>query len=564
MGLRHLNIQKFRGIKKLEWNITESLCCLFGSGDSGKSTILDAIRLALLPSWTFEFCDSDFHNCDCSTDNLICIEATVGNIPDTLKTEKNFGLYLRGWSTTDGIIDEPDEEHEPVITIRLTVNEFFEPVWRVVTERNPDGVPISAYQRSLVGVLIITPNSTDSFSWGKNALLSKATATDQDTLSSLFVTARKSIKENLKLDEVAEFRAIADQLDDDVGEYGVEPDEGYYPRVDLRSIRIHQGTICLHDGDIPVRCFGLGTKKLISLALFKKAFPTHNSIGIDEIETGLEPHRIRQLLFKLKNEDTGRIIITTHSPTVLKELDWNNLFLVKKNDQEITVSQMQKGTRPAIRYIPEAFLAKRVLFCEGKTEIGFLRGLNEYWIESGRPSLWTLGIELVNGEGDDIFKRATAFLKSGYDVCCFLDSDKLEQTQNKIIRLQNAGGVAIHWDGQYSTEEVAIDAVPTNKLHTIWELRAEEKDLDSVKADLSELPDYEFSLNNDVATWCDNNDADNLKRVTKIKAKEKAWFKRVDLAEGLVRKLSPYFNEMEGTDLINKIEALKEWIHDDA
>src|SRR3954462_975409 len=50
------------------------------------------------------------------------------------------------------------------------------------------------------------------------------------------------------------------------------------------------------------------------------ATPLTNISLIDEIELGLEPHRIRGLLFKLK-KTPQQIFTTTHSPVVVRELN---------------------------------------------------------------------------------------------------------------------------------------------------------------------------------------------------------------------------------------------------
>ena len=52
MKIRKLEIQNFRGIKRLEWDLpNEKTFCLIGSGDSTKTTVLEAIRCAFSPQW---------------------------------------------------------------------------------------------------------------------------------------------------------------------------------------------------------------------------------------------------------------------------------------------------------------------------------------------------------------------------------------------------------------------------------------------------------------------------------------------------------------------------------
>jgi predicted ATP-dependent endonuclease of OLD family len=43
MQIRNVQIQRFRGIKSLDWCVDGQIICLIGPGDSTKSTILSAI-----------------------------------------------------------------------------------------------------------------------------------------------------------------------------------------------------------------------------------------------------------------------------------------------------------------------------------------------------------------------------------------------------------------------------------------------------------------------------------------------------------------------------------------
>ena len=80
--LRHLKINHFRGIESFEQAFSDGITCIIGRGDSGKSTILDAIGYTFAQSWSLRLNDSDFYNCDPSSP--IIIEGTVSDIPDDL------------------------------------------------------------------------------------------------------------------------------------------------------------------------------------------------------------------------------------------------------------------------------------------------------------------------------------------------------------------------------------------------------------------------------------------------------------------------------------------------
>lgn len=60
MLIKHIAIENFRGIKNLDWHVDGRMICLLGPGDSTKTTVIDAIELALAPRWNVPFSDADF------------------------------------------------------------------------------------------------------------------------------------------------------------------------------------------------------------------------------------------------------------------------------------------------------------------------------------------------------------------------------------------------------------------------------------------------------------------------------------------------------------------------
>ena len=82
--IRHLAIENFRSISRTQWYPKPGLNCLIGSGDSGKSTLLDAIDLALGARRSFQFNDADFYLMN--TDHPITITVTMGELGEDIKT----------------------------------------------------------------------------------------------------------------------------------------------------------------------------------------------------------------------------------------------------------------------------------------------------------------------------------------------------------------------------------------------------------------------------------------------------------------------------------------------
>ena len=90
--IRRLEIRNFRGIRALDWAPSAGVNCLIGPGDSGKSTILDAIDLCLGARQGVQFSDADFHGLDVG--QPVEIAVTLGALPDALLSIEAYGGIL--------------------------------------------------------------------------------------------------------------------------------------------------------------------------------------------------------------------------------------------------------------------------------------------------------------------------------------------------------------------------------------------------------------------------------------------------------------------------------------
>jgi hypothetical protein len=118
MYIVHIDIRNFRGIKRLAWLPAAGVNCLVGSGDTTKTTILDAIELALNPRWYPFADDSDFFDLD--VEQTIKITVTLAGLPADFKADDQYGLHLRGWDAQQGTLkDEPGEGLEDALSLRL-------------------------------------------------------------------------------------------------------------------------------------------------------------------------------------------------------------------------------------------------------------------------------------------------------------------------------------------------------------------------------------------------------------------------------------------------------------
>ena len=132
--IRAIEVSNFRSLKEFAWFPSAGINCLIGPGDSGKSTVLDAIDLCMGARRNLQISDADFYNLDSETP--IVISVTIGDLDDGLRRIDPYGSFLRGFDAAlSNIEDEPEAGMETVLTLRLTVTNDLEPSWTLVSDR---------------------------------------------------------------------------------------------------------------------------------------------------------------------------------------------------------------------------------------------------------------------------------------------------------------------------------------------------------------------------------------------------------------------------------------------
>src|SRR5277367_4701139 len=109
--------------------------CLIGPGDSGKTTILDAIELCLNPRRYVSFGEAEYNALNFN--NRILIEITIADLDADLLDLEAYANFLRGFNPADGRIeDEPSLALEHALTIRIESGDDPTPRWRLFSVRS--------------------------------------------------------------------------------------------------------------------------------------------------------------------------------------------------------------------------------------------------------------------------------------------------------------------------------------------------------------------------------------------------------------------------------------------
>jgi putative ATP-dependent endonuclease of OLD family len=483
--IRQIEIKNFRGIASLTWDPSPGVNCLVGPGDSGKSTILDAIDLSIGARRTVQFTDSDFHGLD--VEKPISISVTVGELSDALKTMEAYGLYLRGYNDLTGLVeDEPGTHNETVLTVNLTVSSDLEPVWTLISERaaaQGQSRNLAWAERAKIAPTRLGAYADYNLAWRRGSVLNLLSEEKPDASSALVRAAREA---RIAFSEQAE-KQLSGPLsivEEAAKELGIPFGGNLKAMLDSHSISFSGGTISLHDDDgVPLRSLGVGSTRLLIASLQRKTAGESSIILVDELEHGLEPHRITRLLGSIgvkEEEPPLQAFVTTHSPAAIRELKANHLYVVRAAKPEHRVRNVpsENNTEATIRLYPEALLAPLVVVCEGASEVGLLRGLDQYRWGVHRPSLAAMGVALVDGNGiDQVFKRAQVFANLGYLVAVVRDDDVKPAVEAQDAFAKVRGKITAWREGRALEDELFLslsDAAIKQLLEYAVELHGDE------------------------------------------------------------------------------------------
>jgi putative ATP-dependent endonuclease of OLD family len=572
--IRAIRIDRFRGINQLVWFPRPGLNCLIGPGDSGKSSILDAVDLCLGARRNIEFSDADFYRMDVAAP--IEIVVTIGDLDDGLKNLEAYGTYLRGFDVlSETIEDEPERELETVLSLKLTVASDLEPSWSLVSDRAEAQDltrNFSWADRVRLAPTRIGAIADYHLGWRRGSVLNRVSEERADTSAALAMAAREA-------------RAVfGDQAGEQLGEtlkivaetaeeLGIPIGDNVKAMLDAHSVSFSGGTISLHDEDgIPLRGLGSGSTRLLIAGLQRRAATRATIILMDELEHGLEPHRIIRLLGSVgaKEKDAPlQVFMTTHSPVALRELSGDQLFVVRPGESKHDIRAVGRADdiQSTIRRFPDAFLAHSVIVCEGASEVGLLRGLDQHRTANGSESIGARGTSLVDcggGGPDNALKQAAAFQALGYRTAIVRDDD-IKPTEPIEEAFKAGGGAVFAWcdgctlenDLFYSLGDEGVDGL----IQRAIELHGDELINEHIKSASQNAKDLATIQNESMTNGISVESREILGKAAR--SKKAGWFKSVTWMEEVGRDIvGPNLGSAD-EEFGKLIDAIFNWALDD-
>lgn len=561
---------------------TNRFVCLVGPGDSTKTTMLDAIGLVLSPRWNIPLTDADFHHCQ--FEEPIVLQVVIGDLPNSLLRDDAHGYDLSGFMPSGELVPDPIDDAEPCLILQLKVTDSLEPAWTIVSPGAEDeGTFISASARERFGLFRVDERIDAHLRWGRGSALTRLTTKDSGADAAVTTAHRAARLAVFEMEETSALYIAAIEVSLAAADIGSADFTWLRPGLDPVSSAT-TNALLLHDDQVPLTGSGLGTRRLVSLAIQEKAFTGGEIILIDEVEHGLEPHRLHHLLRYLKRRTAsgaGQIILTTHSPLAVETLDASDISVVRCEKGRTTVHTVPgdlDDVQGALRAGPSALLARRVVVCEGKTEMGVVRQFLQHWDQQrskkDKATHAALGVGQSDGQGSTLApKRAKILRELGYPTLLVIDHDD-SASDAGVTAAESLSAEIIRWQqGNALEDEIAVALSPEG-LADLVSLAAEIKDesavLNAVRSRLQGTPEFSGL---DPAAWVDaTHTLDDIRKAIGAAAKgkktnsaekveQKAWFKQEASGELLGDLLVERWPELQDTVLGKGLQALYAFVY---
>ncbi|OBR47234.1 ATP-dependent nuclease [Paraburkholderia tropica] len=570
--IRKIEIRNFRGIRQLDWFPSAGINCLIGPGDTGKSTVLDAIDLCLGARRNVSIADSDFHNLD--VEKPISITLALGSLDAELLNIDAYGIFLRGMDPASGAIeDEPRRGLETVLSLNLSVRSDLEPTWTLQSDRaTKQGLErgLSWNDRQKLSPTRIGALAEHNLAWRRGSVLNRISDERADA-SSAFVKAGRDARRVFGTEADQHLSGALETVKTAANELGISVGAAPHAMLDAHSVSFNGGTIALHDhAGIPLRALGVGSTRLLVAGLQRKAAVSTTAVLADEMEYGLEPHRIGHFLLSLGCKETIpplQAFVTSHSPVVLRELSGTQLFVMRRYPAAHTIQPVGAGNeaQSTIRLYPEAFLAPNVIICEGASEVGLLRGYDQVCATRGWRTLASRGTALVDtggGTPDKAYGRAEVFRNLGYRVLVLRDDD-VKPTPEVEQAFTQRGGTVVTWRQGYALEDELFESAPApcvmKMLEYAIELHGQERIESHVITASSNATTYASIAFQAARNSLTQESRAILGRASRMK--KAGWFKSVSWMEFVAREIVFPSWESLGPLFVEKLLTLDRWAH---
>lgn len=372
--IKKIHIEGYKKFKNIDIELKEKKNLIVGDNGSGKSTILEALNLAL--NYNSRFFDLSMLCIMFNLDNIkqfevsksihdlprILIQVFFGGMDSNPNYEAFYGPLFE--NNSSGLQEEFGVEFKAqfddslgTLLMSQIANGYIPYEYYKITTNTFGGAPFRAGLANFGFHLIDSSN-------------------ENSNLNSYSKMMFKSLDNNVQINLKNEFSIH-------MKETMVETMKKLPPNSPLFSYNIEktslENIVEIYDGDLPISSLGKGNEAIIKINNLIYKHCKASIIAIEEPENHLSYSSMNQMIELIqKDREDKQIIITSHSNRIASGIGLNNVIGLSKNSNEITsLKDIPSSTADYFKAIPsdnllQFFLSKKVILVEGPAEMIYM------------------------------------------------------------------------------------------------------------------------------------------------------------------------------------------------
>jgi putative ATP-dependent endonuclease of the OLD family len=510
MSIERVIVKNYRALASTDIRLRRDFNIIVGDNESGKSTLLEAINLALKCQINRRPAAYELHP---YLFNMACVAKYIEELKTGLRPkppEILVELYFRESSdlaTLKGTNNSLRENAQGVsITICFDDDNYREEYRSYVAD--PLGVKTIPIEYYKVVWQDFAGDSVDARSMClRSSLIDPGSISNSYAANKYIVEfTREYLTKEQQVGVALSYRKMRDVFSSDAGiskineglakKKGVVSEKELSIAMDMSARAGWEGAVLPYLDEIPITLVGKGEQNSIKIKLAVEAAleaeKSSQIILIEEPENHLSHPRLNQLLDHIVNKASGKqLIVTTHSSFVLNKLGVENVLMFGGSDA-ITLGDLSNATMDYFKKLPghdtlRMILAKRTILVEGPSDELLVQ--KAYLQKHGKTPLQD-GVEVISvnalafrrfleiakilkitasvitdndGDVTAVKKKYAEYAEETSIQICFSADEKLETLEPHVLSVNGREKLNKVFGKSFSTKEALLSYMEDNK-----------------------------------------------------------------------------------------------------
>jgi putative ATP-dependent endonuclease of the OLD family len=386
MSIQRVIIRNYRALRSTDISLDPDLNILVGDNESGKSTLLEAINLALRCQLNGRHLSYELHpflfNAITTREYIAALATEKPLQPPEILIE----LYLSDEDRFASLLGDNNslKEKTPGILLRIKLDDTLQDEYReyIRTPQDVKNVPVELYHHEWFDFSgePINPRKLPV----KSALIDPTGAYGTQAANRyLLESVEKHLSPAERVSLALSYRSMKDKFVTDprvikvnrtlAAETGVISDKPLSVALDMTSKASWEASTIPHLADIPLSLVGKGEQSCVKVKLAIGAEESCDVLLIEEPENHLTHGNLNKLIKHMSDNATGhQLILTTHSSFVLNKLGVDHVQMFTPTSS-VTLNHLTPSTRNYFKKLAgydtlRMILSKKTILVEGPSD----------------------------------------------------------------------------------------------------------------------------------------------------------------------------------------------------